>query len=109
MRLNEDLELSSEQKKWVSEWCYSNLDNVDFRTAIQKTNGKSFSIKRIAIYLWYFFRKLELNYPKEILLDMISFDYEGYGTEYLEDYLNEAEMSKRVLENLQGGIPIDFI
>lgn len=109
IRMHEQLELSQEHKDWIAEWCYSHLNKVEFKTAIQKTEKRSFSIRWDAILVWYFFRKFDLQYPKNILLDMISFDYERDGIEYLEQYLDETEMTSRILDNLNEGIIIDDV
>jgi len=106
---DKDIRVSPEQKGWVQEWCYSKIDEVDFKNAITKTADRSYSIRWNAIYLFYFLRKFNLGYPKYILLDMLSFDYDGQGIEYLEDFLDEAEMSSRILINLEEGIIIDDV
>jgi hypothetical protein len=105
----EDINVSPEQRGWIQEWCCSKIDEVDFKNAITKTGDRSYSIRLNAIYLFYFFRKFKLEYPKYILLDMLSFDYDGQGIEYLEDFLDEAEMSSRILVNLEEGIIIDDV
>jgi hypothetical protein len=107
--MHEDFKLTQKQKDWVIKWCYSNLDKVDFKNAIQKTDKRSFSVRWNAIFVWYFFRKFCLKYPKNVLLDMLSFDHNRSGIEYLENYLDESEMTYRILENLSEGIFIDDV
>ena len=106
---NEEINISKEQRDWVVRWCHKNLEKVDFKNAITKTDKNSYSIRWNAIYIWYFFRKLSLVYPKHILLDMLSFDHDRHGIEYLEKHLDEAEVSARILENLEDGIIIDDV
>lgn len=103
-----DLELTTIQKAWITEWCYSHLSKVDFKTAISKS-GELISIRWDAIIIWYFYRKFDLRYPKNILLDMLSFDYEDTGIEYLEKYLDEIDIISRILENLKGGVLINEV
>ncbi len=109
VRTYEELELSQDHKKWIADWCHAKLDNVDFRTAIQKTDNRSFSVRWDAIYAWFFFRTFDLQYPTHILLDMLSFDHNRDGIEYLENHLEEAEMTSRILDNLKEGIIIDDV
>jgi len=109
IQMREELELSQEHKDWIAQWCYSKLSKVNFKIAIQKTGERSFSIRWDAIFLWYFFKKFNLQYPKNILLDMLSFDYERNGIEYLEKNLDESEMTSRIMDNLDEGIIIDDI
>ncbi len=106
---NEEIKLSQEQQRWIEEWCYSNVHGVDFKHAITKTDEKRYSFLTSAIYLWYFFKRFNLEYPKHILFDMLSFEYDRQGIEYLEDYLDETEMSSRILENLEENIIIDDV
>ena len=106
---NEEINISKEQRDWVARWCHKNLEKVDFKNAITKTDKNSYGVRWNAIYIWYLFRKLSLGYPKHILLDMLSFDHDRDGIEYLEEHLDEAEVSARILENLDDGIIIDDV
>ncbi len=109
---NESINLSQEQIQHISEWCISHVKEIDFRTAIYKKDKKVHTNIK-AIYLWYFLRELKLSYPKNILLDMISFDFNlgtnFVGIEYLERLLLPKDMKIRVLDNLNKGIECDFI
>lgn len=112
-RRNEDINFTQEQKQRVSDWCYSNVHLVDFTKAIYKTD-REINAKPKAKFLWYFLRKFDLDYPTDVLLDMISFDCFDYetnfvGIEYLEKQLPLREMEKRVLENLNDGIEHNLI
>jgi predicted NACHT family NTPase len=106
---NKEIKISKEHQNWIKEWCYSNLDNAEFKTAIIKKGEGGYSIRVKAIYLWYFFQRFEITFPKPILLDMLSFDYDRYGVEYLENYLDETEMSLRIIKNLEEGIIVDDV
>jgi len=98
----------NKQKEWIENWCYSNLDKVNFKMALITKSKQSSSSSYLAIFLWHFLRKFGLSYPKHVLLDLISYDWsEGgqyVGIEYLESLLSYSEMSKRVLDNLDEGI-----
>ena len=107
-RTYKELELAKPQKDWIAEWCYSHLSKVDFKTAITKSDER-ISIRMDAIFIWYFFRKFDLKYPKNILLDMLYFDYEDTGIEYLEKHLLEIEMTSRILKNLNEGVLLDHV
>lgn len=109
-----EVPLSDEQKRWVSEYCLSNMDKVDFKTALINETPDSASTSFLAVYLWYFLRKLNLEYPKNVLLDLLSFDWSEktdgnsslrhIGIDYLEEKLDIQEIKDRVLLNLQLGI-----
>ena len=109
----EDLTITEEQKAWISQWCYSNLAKVNFKTALITKAGRQFSAGHLSIYLWYFLIKLDLKYSSNILLDMLSFDWvkghEMFGTKYLENKIPVPMITKRVLENLSDGILNDDI
>lgn len=104
MQKSDHINISYEQVKYLENWCNINLANVNFKTDFEKcSNG--YAIPQL---LWFFLRKLKLTYPENILLDLLSFDWfedgKYVGLEYLEDYLNEDQMTERVLENLHQGI-----
>jgi predicted NACHT family NTPase len=110
---DKDMSITDSQKEWISKWCYDNLSKVDFKTALTVKSGRQSSASYPAIYLWYFHRKLDLMYPQNVLLDMLSFDWvEGckmVGIQYLANRLPKAVITERVLENLKKGIKSDDV
>lgn len=108
-----DVDLSENQKEWIAKWCYSNLDKVDFRTAlITKEDGLSFTTSWNALILSYFLREFDLVYPANVLLDMLSFywpDEESIGFEFLEKRLSKPQVIERTLENLRMGIKNNYV
>jgi uncharacterized protein (DUF433 family) len=110
---NNELILIEEQEQILAQWCYANLDKVDFKTALVQKPGGGGTASWPAILLWYYLRKLHLKYPKEVLLDMLSFEWiEGHqwvGIEYLEELLDESDITQRILENLERGIGPDDV
>jgi len=110
---DKEIVLSTVHKDWIENWCYANLNKVDFKTAfITKPNGE-FEANRLAIYLWYFLRKLNLRYPDNVLLDMLSFDWfeehHMLGIKYIEERLSKTYITIRVLENLKEAIKNDYV
>ena len=110
---DENITLTNEQKTIIANWCYSNLDKIDFKTAlITKSNGSS-STSLLAIFLWYYLRKFNLTYTKEVLLDLLSYDWieagQHVGIEYLEALLSKYEITTRILTNLKEGIRNDDV
>lgn len=110
---NKELIITEEQRNWISRWCDLNLNRVDFRKALAKNPNNQTSTSNLAIYLWYFLRKFDLKYPNNVLLDMLSFDWiDGHqmvGIGYLEAKLNKADITERILKNLNDGIQIDDV
>jgi energy-coupling factor transporter ATP-binding protein EcfA2 len=110
---NEKIILSQEQTDWIVNWCEKNQCQVDFRQALQKGIGGEISTSKLAINLWYFMWKLNIRYPQETLLDMLSFAWhdagESQGFEYIETLLDSQRMTQRVLENLATGIEHDAV
>lgn len=105
---DQSLIVSDHQVAYIAEWCDSNLNRVNFRTAIKVNPDGSWTTDGLALKLWFFQRRFNLQYPKSVLLDMLSFesfDSSGYkGIEYFEDLLDEQSMTERVLQNLDAGI-----
>lgn len=110
---NPELMLTDEQRERVSAWCYSHVRKVDFRKAITTNSDGTFSVSRYATYLWYFMQKLGLEYPKDVLVDMLSFEgfvtHSAQGIEYLEQRLDRTDIIERVLDNLREGISNSYV
>lgn len=105
---SQELAITNTQKEYIVNWCNKNINTIDFKTALITEENRKFSCSWVAIYLWFFLIKLELNYPKKVLLDMISFDWimkgEMFGILYLEKYLTRDEITQQIISNLNKGI-----
>lgn len=110
---NDNIVLTDEQKFFIANWCYSNLNKVSFKTALVTKPNRESGTSWVAVFLWYFLRKFNLTYPKEVLLDLLSYDWiEGsqyVGIEYLEALLSQQEITTRILKNLEEGIANDDV
>jgi hypothetical protein len=116
---DQELILTDEQKAVVERWCRERLPDVDFRTALAADLGGMSTTRRYARRLWFFRRRLNLRYPEDVLLDMLSFD--GYarwvfnshgqnaGQHVLAEELDEESATDRILENLELGIASDHV
>lgn len=107
-----NVELSKEQKALIKDYCLKNLQRVNFKNAL-KEKDKTTTVNTLAIILWYFLRKFEFDYPKEILLDMLSFDWseEGkyIGINYLIERLPQEDVKSRIINNLKDGISVNQV
>jgi hypothetical protein len=103
-----ELTITPGQLNRIAKWCEDNIRKVDFRRAITVNPGGSWNADHDATMLWFFQRRFDLQYPEEVMLDMLSyelFDMSGLGgLEYFEERLDPAAMTERVLENLEAGI-----
>lgn len=110
---NNDYKMFNEQKEKIEQWCYSHLSKVNYKTALESESDGSTSSSYIAIFLWFFLRKLGLTYPEPVLLDLLSYDWsengQMIGIEYLEGLLEEKKIVGRILSNLKDGIENDGI
>lgn len=109
-----ELELSEEQKTLIKDFCFKNIGKVDFKNAL-KQEDKTTTANTLATILWYFLRKFDLNYPKETLLDMFSFDWidanvnKYVGIDYLINRLPHEEVKNRILKNLEEEISVNQV
>ena len=104
-----ELELSKDRIAVIRDFCLKNLKKVNFKDDLeQKDEGVGSS--SLARTLWYFLRKYDFEYPEEVLLDMLSFDWlEGaqfVGIDYLESRLSPEKIRERILDNLNKGIKV---
>lgn len=108
-----EIELSEEQEAIIKNFCFKNLKNVNFKEALKPKIDGVRAVGPLAIFLWYFLRKFDLEYPENVLLDMLSFDWvEGIqfvGIDYLERKLPHEKIKNRILENIDKGIEINQI
>ena len=105
---NKELEINAKQKQWIEQWCTENVSKVDFRDSIEVHEDGRITIKTMAMYIWYLSKRFNIDHPKSVLLDMLSFDYfEGHdwvGIEYIVSKLDHKDIEDRMLENLKAGI-----
>jgi hypothetical protein len=102
------LVMNEKQKEWIKEWCIENISKINFKDSIEINDNGVITYKTMSIYLWHFSRSLNIDYPEEIFLDMLSFDfYENnswVGIDYLSGRLNQEKIIIRMLHNLRQGI-----
>ncbi|WP_069130087.1 NACHT domain-containing protein [Rhodohalobacter halophilus] len=107
---DENLDVKEYQREWIKNWCDDKISEVDFKVAIRQKEGEGVSSNYIAIYLWYFLRRFDFDYPEHVMLDMLSFDHiEGHGwigINYITSKLDVEIIKKRVIQNLQDGIEV---
>jgi nucleoside phosphorylase/predicted NACHT family NTPase len=110
---SDDLVLTEEQRERIVKWCESHVREVNFKKALTTYPNSSFSVDPLASYLWLFQRRLNLQFPEDVMLDMLSFESfdcsELKGIEYFEHRLDQASMTERVLENLEEGINNSYV
>jgi hypothetical protein len=95
--------LSDTQKDEIIAWVYEQIPSVNFKNAITKTGPSNISINYKEIIIWFFIKKYKLVFPEDILLDMLSFDFEGDIIPYLEKLLDIDQISSQILENVYNG------
>lgn len=110
-----EIELNKSQITFIKDYCMSNLNRVNFKTALSverkgEENSLTTSANGMAVRIWFIKRRFNLELPKQMLLDMLSFDWietDGYcGINYLLNELEDEQAGKIVQENLEAGIAI---
>jgi energy-coupling factor transporter ATP-binding protein EcfA2 len=105
---HKDLEINSDQRQWIQNWCTANVSKVNFKEAIEVHEDGRITIKTMAMYIWYLSKRYNIDHPKDALLDMLSFDFfEGndwVGIEYIVSKLDHKDIVDRMLENIKEGI-----
>jgi hypothetical protein len=102
------VDLSSEQNAWIKTWCKKNEPSISFRTALTVSEDGKRSYIMMAIYIYYFSARLDIQYGKEVYLDMLSFDCHlggGWlGIEYPLSKLHKKDIEARIVLNIKAGI-----
>lgn len=105
---HKELEINSEQRQWIEQWCTANVSKVNFKEAIEVHEDGRITFKTMAMYIWYFSKRFNIVHQKGVLLDMLSFDFfEGndwVGIEYIVSKLDHKDIVDRMLENIKEGI-----
>ena len=103
-----DVEVKNDHLRWINNWCEKYRDEVNFKEAIKKEENGLSSYSRIALRYWVFTRRFDIQQPKEIYLDMLSFDFyennDYVGIDFLLDKLAAVDVISRMLSNLEEGI-----
>ncbi|MHB8580000.1 MAG: alpha/beta hydrolase [Ignavibacteriaceae bacterium] len=97
---NENI-LDTTQIDLIKNWCSKHLYDIDFRTALKVGKNGRQTTSTTAIYLHFFLIRLNLDYPKDVLLDMLSFDWEDKGIGYLENKIKPEDIKKRIILNFR--------
>lgn len=103
---DDKIDISSKQKSIINKICQTHLHDISFRNAIQYKENGNISTSYLSIYLWFFRYKLNLKYPEDVLLDMLSFDWSPInnvqiGIKYIENEVSEYKVKNRIIENLK--------
>ncbi|GGD99608.1 NACHT domain-containing protein [Planktosalinus lacus] len=103
-----EIEINYEQQQWIKQWCSENVNKVNFREAIKVHDDGRITFNTMAIYIGYFSKRFNISYPKNVLLDMLSFDFveehEWAGIEHIITKLDNLDIINRMLENIVVGI-----
>lgn len=104
--------LDEQEVEILREWCFSNLDKVDFRNELETKEDGLSSTSYVALLLWLFQIIFKFEYPKYKLLEMISYEYldfSPYGLEHYEEFLTTDEILDEVFRNLERGLEDRFV
>ncbi len=105
---HKELEINSDQRQWIEQWCTANVSKVNFKEAIEVHEDGRITFKTMAMYIWYLSKRFNIDHQKGVLLDMLSFDFfEGndwVGIEYIVSKLDHKDIVDRMLENIKEGI-----
>jgi len=106
------LELSEDRKNFIKKYCTEKCKDVNFRNALSPSDG-SYAASKPAIVIWYFLQEYKLDYPEEVLLDMLSFHWsenaEFDWINFLDSRLPKDKLITRVLENIKSEIRFDSV
>lgn len=106
LTLNNNINISFQQKVKINSICQKYLNKISFRNAIKYKNDGSSSTSYLSVYLWTMKHKLNLQYSENVLLDMLSFEW-GYidgktvGINYIIEAVPEYKVRNRIIDNVK--------
>ena len=114
LKHEKSIKISLEQLGVIENICLNKLSDLDYNNAIVKHKTGGYYIKgNIYITLSELRQKLNLHYPKKVLLDMLMYepfqDYENKKLQSIIDEVGLEECQERILYNLRNLDLIDFI
>ncbi len=77
----------NEQKKWIENWCISNVKKVNFKTENKKTD-KGYSRSLLSVFLVYFMKEMDFSYKESVMLDILSFVTSLESIDFIEKILS---------------------
>ncbi len=104
--LNNDINVSVQQKEKINSICQKYLKKISFRNAIKYKNDGSSSTSYLSVYLWTMKHRLNLQYSENVLLDMLSFewgyiDHQPVGINYIIAAVPEYKIRNRIIDNIK--------
>lgn len=103
-----DLELNETQKAKINELSNNYLKLANFKNAIEYTkydnSNRSWTTNQLCVCLWYYKYRYGFEYPSNILLDMLEFEYyingKKVGIDYIVQELEPGLVKKRIVKNI---------
>ncbi len=65
--------LLAEHIEWVKNWCYENIHKADFINSVVYHDNGSYTFQYMEWYLFNFYFCLEIDFPKQKMIDMLSY------------------------------------
>lgn len=101
-----EINISSEQRETIQNICLKFLSKISYRNSIKYFKNGQYTTSYMSIYLWFLRYKLNLNYPENVLLDMLSFDWgsinhQALGIDYIIDSVPEYKVKRRIIDNIK--------
>ena len=101
-----NITVNEKQKNKIYEICLKYLEKVNFRKAIKYKKDNSWTINVFCVYIAFFRDRFDFEFPKNILLDMLEYEYPidnmYKGIQYIEQKVNKMDVKNRIIENLNN-------
>ncbi|MCW3125778.1 MAG: hypothetical protein JWO03_1436 [Bacteroidetes bacterium] len=114
--INNKVEIDNWHKKFIIDWCNTEIEKCDFKNAVSNNQGGGVTYKQKEFAVQFFWQKLNFPVSQEVMLDMLSFDWSGLYDQTDKDSnlsdlvisrLQNIELAKdRILNNMRNGISV---
>ena len=107
-RLNKSIKITKQQYTFIDKWCQDFIETINLES-------ESLIDKEECDLIWYFRNLLNLNFPDEVLLELLEVDgtmninEQYYGIDYICKKLDKSTVEKRIIQNIEKGIEIEQI
>ncbi|MFC0604932.1 NACHT domain-containing protein [Winogradskyella pulchriflava] len=100
--------ITRKQYDFINNWCQKAIKSV-------KLKSESIVNKEECGLIWYFRNLLNLEYPEEILLELLevdgimNFNEQHHGIDYISKLVDKSKVDNRIVKNIEKGFNIEQI
>ncbi|MGS2725257.1 NACHT domain-containing protein [Psychroserpens sp. BH13MA-6] len=100
--------ITKKQYDFINDWCQETIESINLKS-------ESIVDKKECALIWYFRNLLNLEYPQEILLELLevdgrmNFNEHHHGIGYISKIVDKSKVDNRIIQNIEKGFNVEQI